>query len=129
MGLKVDNESGTLTDISAHVNSQDLARVVAMLEDTGMGEEESTFLPGLANSTLALNGMLDTTMGAILNPLITDNTSLIKTMQFQERSNIFIYGEGYFNAINVSGSMDSLETWSANFTFSGALTKTSVTQS
>lgn len=129
MGLKLDNESGTLTDLGPHVNSQDLARVVAMLEDTGMGESESTFLPGMGSNTVALNGMVDSTVAEILNPLVTTNTSLLKTLQFQEKSDVFIYGEGWLDQINVSGTPQTLETFSANFTFSGALTKTSVTQS
>jgi hypothetical protein len=124
--IRVDNASGTLADISAYVNQQSLQRAIGLLDDTGLGNEESTFTPGLGSVKIALNGFVNTTTEAIFGPLISDNTSATKTVEFRAFANRFYNGETWVTDIQISGSKDSLETWSANFNFTGAANRTSV---
>ncbi len=126
MRIRVDGATGTLTDISAYVNQQSLQRAINLLEDTGMGLEESTFLPGLGGTKMPLNGFVNTTTDAIFGPLISDNTSVTKTAEFRAYAGRFYVGEAWVGDVQYSGSKDSLETWSATFTFTGAVSRTSV---
>jgi len=126
MALHIDNASAALTNISAYVNQQALQRAVNLLEDTGMGLEESTFLPGLGGTKIPINGFVNTTTDAIFGPLISDNTSLTKTVAFQAYSGRFYKGETWVGSVEYSGTADSLETFSAELTFTGAVTRTSI---
>jgi len=126
MGFYLDNNAGSLTNISPYINQQDLTRTVDMLESEGMGEEERTFLPGLAGTTVAINGQWDSTADAIFGPLIADNTTDTKTAAFKSYSSRFYKGETWVNNFQLSGGRDTLETFSADLTFTGAVTRTSV---
>ena len=124
MRFKLDNASGTITDISAYVNQQALQRAINMLEDTGMGLEEGTFVPGLGGTKIALNGFVNSTTDAIFGPLISDNTTATKTAEFRSYSTRYYNGETWVSDVQYSGTKDSLETWSANLVFTGAVNRT-----
>ena len=124
MALKIDNAAGTLTAITGSVNSQALAAAMSVLEDSGMGDEERTYLPGLAGATIDLNGFLDTTTDGIFGPLVGNRTSKTKTVEFQAYALRFYNGEVLPTSVGLSGSPDSLEVWSASLTFDGAVNRT-----
>ncbi len=126
MGVHIDNASASLTDISTYVNQQELARAIAMLDDSGMGQEETTYLPGMGGTTIGLNGQWNTTTDAIYGPLVSDNTGISKTIAFKSYATRFYKGEVWVNNFRLSGSRDTLQTWSADHTFTGAVTRTSV---
>jgi hypothetical protein len=124
MGLRIDDASGSIADIGGSVNSQSLAGALNLLEDSGMGDEERTYLPGLAGATVELNGFVNTTTDAIFGPLIGNRTSKTKSVEFKAYTARFYTGEVYPSNIQYSGSPDTLETWSGSFTFDGAVTRT-----
>ena len=126
MAMQIDNAAGTLTAITGSVNSQSLASAMSVLEDSGMGDEERTYLPGLAGATLDVNGFLDKTTEGIFGPLVGNRTSKSKTVQFTAYSGRYYTGETLPTAVGISGSPDTLEVWSASLTFDGAVTRTSV---
>ena len=86
-------------------------------------------LTGLAGTTISVNGFVNTTTDGIFGPLIATATSVTKTTQYGAYSGRFYYGEALVSNIQYSGSVDSLQTFSADLTFDGAVTRTSVTQS
>jgi len=127
MTLRIDNASGTLADITAFINQQSLEHAMSILEDTGMGLEERTTLPGLAGTTVEINGFVNTTTDAIFGPaFVSDNTSLAKTVAFKESSARFYKGEFWASNYTISGSRDTLETFSLSLTATGAITRTSI---
>jgi hypothetical protein len=126
MGFRIDSSTGVLVDLSGDVNSQSIQRAVNLMEDTGMGEEESTFLPGLANTKVPINGMVNTTTDAIFGPLVADNTSRTKTVEFKSYASRFYNGEVWVQNYEASGDPGSLETFSADLQFTGAVNRTSV---
>lgn len=126
MRFRIDGAAGTLVDISAYVNQQSLQRAIAILEDTGMGLEEATHLPGLGSTKIAINGFVNSTTDGIFGPLIGDNTSVSKTAEFRVYATRFYNGETWVGDVQYSGSKDSLETFSANLTFTGAVNRTTV---
>lgn len=122
----IDNASATLTNISTYVNQQDLDRQIGILDDTGMGLEEATKLPGLGSGKFTINGFVNTTTDAIFGPLISDNTSLSKTAAYGVSSTRFYKGEVWVGNVKYSGSKDTLQTFSADCEVTGAITRTSI---
>ena len=128
MGFRLDNAAKVLTDISANVNSQALASAITDLDTTGMGVAAKTRVNGIADVSIDLNGTLNSTIAGILNPLV-NGTSVLKRAEFKEYTGKYFNGSVLPTSIQFSGSPDSLETWSATFVFSKAITVTSVIMS
>jgi hypothetical protein len=124
MAMQIDDATGSLVAITGSVNSQALSAAMSVLEDSGMGDEERTYLPGLAGATIDLSGFLDTTTDGIFGPLVGNRTSKTKTVQFTPYAGRFYTGECYPTSVGLSGSPDTLETWSASLTFDGAVSRT-----
>ena len=122
--MHIDDATGSLVAITGSVNSQALSAAMSVLEDSGMGDEERTYLPGLAGATLDLSGFLNTTTDGIFGPLVGNRTSKTKTVMFTAYALRFYTGEVYPTSVGLSGSPDTLETWSASLTFDGAVTRT-----
>lgn len=127
--FKIDNASATLTDISAFCNQASLQRSINLLEDTSFSDANRSVLTGLAGTTVSINGFVNTTTDGIFGPLIATATSVTKTTQYGAYTGRFYYGEALVSNVQYSGSVDSLQTFSCDLTFDGAVTRTSVTQS
>ena len=124
--------TGKLTDITAYVNQVGLQRTMNLLEDTALSDANKSVLMGLAGTTLSLNGHVNTTTDAIFGPLIAAATSVTKTVEYRTwKTNStgsvgqFYYGEVLVGDVQYSGSVNNLQTFSANVTFDGAVTRTS----
>lgn len=126
MVVKVDNSTGTLTDITNFLSSASLRSVQDTIEDTGMGDEERSYLFGLAGASIPLAGMVNTTTDGIFGPLIGNRTTATKTIQYTAYSGRVYRGEFLVTSVEYSGSTNSLETFSAEATLDGVITRTSV---
>src|SRR5689334_10889964 len=129
MTFKLDNASASLVDLSAYVNQSQLQRAINLLEDTALSDANKSVLTGLAGTTISINGFVNTTTDAIFGPIIATATSVTKTTQYGAYTGRFYYGEALVSNIQYSGSVDSLQTFSVDLTYDGAVTRTSVTQS
>lgn len=127
--FKIDNAATTLTDITSFVNQAQLQRAINLLEDTALSDANKSVLTGLAGTTVSINGFVNTTTDGIFGPLINAATSVTKTAQYGAYSARFYYGEVLLSNIQYSGSVNNLQTFSADMTFDGAVVRTSVTQS
>lgn len=74
--FKIDNASGSLTDISAYVNSVDFPQTVDVAETTVLGKDNKTFIVGLKDATLSLAGLWDATVDAIFGAVIGQSATL-----------------------------------------------------
>ena len=132
MGFKIDNSSASLTDISDYVNSQSLQFAVNILQDTGMGDAKHTTLQGIAQPTkIPLNGWVNTTTDALFGPQIATATSVTKTFEYRTHATNstgtvgrFYNGEVLLSNIQYSGSVDNMQTFSADMTVDGAVNRT-----
>ena len=124
-GFKIDGASATIVDLTAHVNSGSLAGVMSLFEDTAAGDEERTYLPSLAGATVTVNGFINSTTEAVWGPLVGNRTSITKTVGFDNGVK-WHTGEVLPTNVQISGSVDDGMMWSADLTFSGAVTRTSV---
>lgn len=117
---KVDNASGTLTTISGDVNNVTVSSDHPLVEDSGFGDEEATYLPGLVpGATVSMNGFVNSTTEGIFAPLVGAYTSVLKTVEVVfAGSTKKLFGECYIGNVGLNGSVGSMSTWSADFTFS-----------
>ena len=123
-----------LTDITSYINQVSIARAMALIEDTGLNEQNKSVLQGLAGTTISVNGHINTTTEAIFGPLVQAATSVTKTVEYQTyktstnstgTAGMFYFGEVLLSNVQVSGAVGSLQTFSADMTFDGAVTRTS----
>lgn len=125
-GFKIDGAGATLVDIKAYINQVDLQRALDLIEDTAMSDSNRSYLHGLAGTTVTFNGMVNSTTDAIFGPLINAATSITKTVEYKAYAARFYNGEVLLSEIKYSGSTNSLQTFSVNATFDGAVNRTSV---
>ena len=126
MAVSIDNASAAITEITGSVNSVSFDGTMSVLEDTGLADTQRTYLPGVADGTVSLNGFVDSTTRAIYAPLVNQRTSITKSFELQIAANMFLNGEGYPTDVAFSGSPDAIELWSCNLQLSGAANSTSV---
>lgn len=126
MVIKMDSSTGVLKDITSYLSSASIRSVQDTIEDTGMGDEERSYLFGLAGASAPLAGMVNSTTDDIFGPLIGNRTTATKTLQYTAYTGRVYRGEVLVTSVEYSGSTNSLETFSAEATFDGAMTRTSV---
>jgi hypothetical protein len=135
MRFKLDkpNTTGTLvlTDITAYVNQASLQRAINLLDDSALSDSNRSVLTGLAGTTLSINGFVNTTTDGTFGPVIAAATSVTRTFEYRafttnSTTGRLYNGEVLFSNIQYSGSVDSLETFSADMTVDGAVNRTTV---
>ena len=126
------NVTSVLTNLTAYVNQVALQRAITLLEDTSLADANKSVLTGLAGTTLSINGFVNTTTDGLLGPLIAAATSVLRTVELRAYATNstgtvgrFYNGPVLLSNLQYSGSVDALETFSADMTFDGAVTRTS----
>lgn len=122
--FKIDNAAGAITAITAYVNQASLQRAINLLDDSALSDTNRSVLTGLAGTTVAINGFVNTTTDGIFGPLIATATSVTKTVEYGAYSGRYYNGEVLLSNIQYSGSVDSIQTFSVDMTFDGAVNRT-----
>ena len=131
MRVRIDQTANTaLVDITSYINSANLNRALNLLDDTALSDADRSVLKGLAGTTITLSGMVNSTTDLAFGPLINAATSVLKTVEYRAyatnstgNTGIFYYGECLVSNVTYSGSVDTLETFSVDLTFDGAVTR------
>lgn len=124
--FKLDNAAGSLTDISAFVESVGgIANTTDMLETTTFGSTSKTFIGGLRNGdTITVSGKWDSTLNTQMTALLGLSTS--STFEYSPAgtaaSTPKVSGECFVTSYEVSSSVADLVTWTASLQISGAVT-------
>lgn len=131
MRFRLDNSTG-IQNITAYVNQASIQRAINLLDDSALSDGNRSVLTGLAGTTLSINGFVNTTIDAILGPQIAASTSVTKTFEYRTlatnstgSAGRFYTGEILLSNIQYSGGVDTLQTFSADMTVDGAVTRTS----
>src|SRR3990172_6595404 len=82
VAIKLDNSSAAITDITAHLNSGSFNALQSILEDTALGDDEKTYVHGVAGATASIGGFYNSTTEGIFGPLLGNRTSLTKTFEY-----------------------------------------------
>lgn len=123
VAFKIDSSTGVLTAITSHLNQASLAAALNTLEDTALGDTDQTFLAGVAGSTVSINGFWNSTTRGIFAPLVGNYTGTTKTFEFYDNI-AYLNGECWVGNVQVSGQVNTVLTFSADLTATGALNNT-----
>lgn len=124
--FKVDNSGGTLTDISSYLNSVTLPRSIETGETTSFGNSAKTYIVGLSDSTLSVDGTWDATVDAHLAGVLGQDASL--TFEYGPEGSgsgaIKYTGECYLTSFETSSPVADVVKFSAEFQVTGTVTRT-----
>jgi len=121
--------TSVLTAITAYVNQHSLKRTCALMDSSAYSDTNRRYIPGLSGTTISINGWVNTTTDGILGPLVAAQTSVSKRFELKTYTNRFYNGNVFITDVQYSGKLNDMQTFSANFTFDGAVNRTSVTLS
>ena len=128
--FSIDDDTGSLTDISSYVNSVTDAGGNALVEDTGLGDARRTEqLDVDPVQVMNVNGFMNTTTEPIIGAWL-EGTSQLKTVDFSPDGSQHYPGEAIVGPVEVSAPIGlmtfSLELHSSDVT---GFTRTSVAAS
>ena len=133
MRVRIDgNGTSVMVDITPYLSSASIRSTQDLIEDSAMADDEKSFLFGQAGATIPLAGMVNSTTDSIFGPLMGNRTSITSTIEYRvhytDSTGIvgrFYNGEVLIGSVEYSGSTNSLQTFSADATFDGAVNRTS----
>ena len=122
--LKVDDSGATARDISDSVSSVTWPREVDATETTSFGSNQRTYIVGLANSTVSVEGYFDATVDGYLAGIVGGAAGTIEYgPQGSTSSNIKYTGEAILTSYELSSGVGDAVTFSAEFQITGAVTR------
>ena len=125
-GFRIDNASGTITDIKQFINSVRDSGGAQRLDDTGLGDTRERSINGLARGTqVQINGSLNSTTYPIFAPLV-NGTSVTKTVEIKYNTAKFRTGEVYVTDVELSQNVGQKSVFSATLMAENGLNVTSV---
>lgn len=128
-GFAIDNESGTLKNISGDTNNVSADNPIEQLDDSGLGDTMRTYVDGMGDSpTITANGWLNSTMRSIMAPLVYTATSVsnVKTVEIKYAAGVYRTGEATVQNANMVIGVGQLGTWSLTLRPTASFTATSV---
>ena len=128
-GFRIDNASGTITDIGRYINTVDNQGGSQRLDDTGLGDTRERSINGLAQAgQIQINGWLNSTTYPIFAPLV-NGTSITKTMEIKYFTAKYQTGEVYVTSVSLGVNTGQKSPFSATLFAENGLTTTSVAAS
>lgn len=126
----LDDSGATLRDLSANLTSVDFSREVDTPESTVFGLDDRTYIAGLHGATISISGFWDDTANTgsntVLEPLINLSTGVTQSFQYgpegQVTGDVRYTGECICTAYNITGSVDGIVEFTADFQITGAVT-------
>lgn len=125
--VKVDNSSGTLTDISAYCNNVDFPEDVDAPEVTVFGDNSREYLPGgLKGATMSISGFWDSTLDGVLGPIVGNSSSV--TFEYGPQGSgsgsVKYTGEAILTNYTQTSPADGAASFSADFQITGDVSRT-----
>jgi predicted secreted protein len=123
--FKLDNASGSLTDISAFVNNVDFPETADVAESSVLGGSNKTYLVGLRDASISLSGLFDATVDAILGAVVgqTATLSYEYSPEGTASGKIKYTGEAILTNYALSSPVGDVVAYSADLQCSGAVTR------
>ena len=123
--LKLDNSSGSLTDISALVNNVDFPETADVAETSVLGASNKTYIVGLKDATISLSGLFDATADAIFGAVVgqTATLSFEYSPEGTASGKIKYTGECILTNYAMSSPVGDVVAYSADLQVSGAVTR------
>jgi predicted secreted protein len=123
--FKLDNASGSLTDISSFVNNVDFPETADVSETTTLGADNKTYIAGLKDATISLSGLWDATADAIFGAVVGQSATLSYEYSPEGTASgkIKYTGEAILTSYAISSPVGDAVGYSADLQVSGAVTR------
>lgn len=123
--FKLDNASGSLTDISSFVNNVDFPETADVSETTTLGADNKTYIAGLKDATISLAGLWDATADAIFGAVVGQSATLSYEYSPEGTASgkIKYTGEAILTSYAISSPVGDAVGYSADLQVSGAVTR------
>lgn len=123
--FKLDNASGSLTDISAFVNNVDFPETADVAESSVLGASNKTYLVGLRDASISISGLFDATVDAILGAVVgqTATLSYEYSPEGTGSGKVKYTGEAILTNYALSSPVGDVVAYSADLQCSGAVTR------
>ena len=123
--FKLDNSGGSLTDISAYINSVDFPETADVAETSVLGASSKSYIVGLKDSTIAIAGLWDSTVDGILGAVVGQSATL--SFEYSPEGTgsgaIKYTGECILTSYSQSSPVGDVVSYSADFQVSGNVTR------
>jgi len=125
--FKLDNASGSLTDISSYVNNVDFPESADVSETTTLGSagNSKTYIAGLKDATISLAGLWDATADAIFGAVVGQSATLSYEYSPEGTASgkIKYTGEAILTSYAISSPVGDAVGYSADLQVSGAVVR------
>ena len=123
--FKLDNASGSLTDISTYVNNVDFPETADASETTTLGADNKTYIAGLKDATISLSGLWDATADAIFGAVVGQSATLSYEYSPEGTASgkVKYTGEAILTSYAISSPVGDAVGYSADLQVSGAVTR------
>lgn len=124
--FSLDNTSGALTDISAYLDSNELAQEIEMADVTALGDEGHKNIPGLENSSCSVSGHWDSTQDGIIGST-TQRKAATRSFEYGPAGNgsgaVKYSGEVWITTYTETSGVADKVSWSASLVVDGVVTR------
>jgi hypothetical protein len=123
--FKVDNSSGTLTNISDTLTDVSFPQSVDTAETSTFGSSAKSYVVGLTDSSLSISGNFDATVDAHLAGILGQSASVSFEYGPEGSTAGFVKytGEALLTSYEKSGAIGDVVSYSAEFQVTGAITR------
>lgn len=130
--FKLDNASGSLTDISNVIEEVSLSRSIETAETTSFGQGVKTYVTGLADGTISVSGKFDATVDAHIQGVVAALASgSMESASFEYKANNgatgatnpAYTGEAIITSYEVSAPVGDVVTFTLELQVTGAVTR------
>ena len=123
--FKIDNASGSLTEISSFVNNVDFPETADVAETTTLGASNKTYISGLKDATISLGGVWDATADAIFGADVGQAATLSYeySQEGTASGKVKYTGESILTNYAISSPVGDVVAFSADLQVSGAVTR------
>jgi len=123
--FKVDNNAGTLTDISNTLTDVSFPQSVDTAETSAFGASAKSYIVGLTDATISVSGNFDATVDAHLAAIVgkADSVSFEYGPEGSTASMVKYTGEALLTSYEKSGAVGDVVSYSAEFQVTGAVTR------
>ena len=123
--FKLDNASGSLTDISTYVNNVDFPETADVSETTTLDADNKTYIAGLKDATISLSGLWDSTADAIFGAVVGQSATLSYEYSPEGTASgkVKYTGEAILTSYAISSPVGDAVGYSADLQVSGAVTR------
>ena len=116
--FSIDDTGGSPTDVSAYVDTSSLSRAIELADTTAYGDEDRTFIAGLASATIPIGGPWDATFDGYVGT--TTQQKVARTFSYVF-GGVTYSGEAFIENYTVDNPVGDKVAWSANLQVTGAV--------